>query len=337
VSANAVKFLILAAVLPVAVILSASVGRYGLPPATVAEIFASRIAPLTRHWTAQAETVVFDIRLPRIAAALLVGLALSTSGAAYQALFRNPLVSPDILGVSAGAGFGASIGLLLSYDPVTVQALAFAFGLMATLATYAVATRFGTAGDATLLLILAGIIIEMLFLSLQSAIKYVADPNNTLPAITYWLMGGLSSVNPHSVAIAAGPILAGFAVTMLLRWTLDIMTFGTEEARALGVNTTLIRGAVVLSATVMTACAVALSGVLGLLGLVIPHIARAWLGPSFSALIPGSALIGAILVLFMDDLARTLLSTELPLGVLAQIIGAPLFLVLLVRSRKGWR
>jgi iron complex transport system permease protein len=322
--------------LPVAVILSISVGRYGLPPGTVVEILASRIIPVARHWTDQAETVVFDIRLPRIAAALLVGLALSTSGAAYQAVFRNPLVSPDILGVSAGAGFGASIGLLLARDPVVVQALAFAFGLAATLATYLIATRFSRSGDATLLLILAGIIIEMLFLSLQSAVKYVADPDNTLPAITYWLMGGLSSVNTRAIAVAAGPILGGFAVIALLRWTLDIMTFGSEEARALGVNTRLVRAAVILSATVMTACAVALSGVIGLFGLVIPHVARAYLGPSFSVLIPGSALIGAIFILIMDDLARSLFSTELPLGVLAQIVGAPLFLFLLARSQKSW-
>ena len=175
-----------------------------------------------------------------------------------------------------------------------------------------------------------------MFTAFISAVKYVADPDNALPGITYWLLGGLSSVDGREVAIVAGPILAGFAVIILLRWKLDIMTFGDEEARALGVNTTLIRAAIIVSATLMTASAVAISGVVGLLGLIVPHMARAILGPSFSTLVPGSALLGALFVLVMDDLSRSLFKTEIPLGILTQIIGAPLFLVLLARSRRGW-
>lgn len=331
-----VKLSLLAAAIPIAVVLSVALGRYGLSPGTVIEIMASRLVDLPRHWTDQAETVVFDVRLPRIAAAMLVGLALSSSGAAYQALFRNPLVSPDVLGVSAGAGFGAAIAILTAAGPFGVEALAFVFGTIAVLSTYGIAARIGNAGAGALMLILSGIIIETLFTAFISAVKYVADPDNALPGITYWLLGGLSSVDGREVAVAAGPILAGFAVIMLLRWKLDIMTFGDEEARALGVNTRLIRVAIVLSATLMTASAVAISGVIGLLGLIVPHMARAILGPSFSTLVLGSGLLGALFVLVMDDLSRSLFKTEIPLGILTQIIGAPLFLVLLARSRRGW-
>lgn len=335
-SAGPTKLWVLAIAILVAFVLSFAIGRYAVSPMTTVEILASKIIAIPRHWTSQAETIVLDIRLPRIATAMLVGLALSTSGAAYQGLFRNPLVSPDILGVSAGAGFGASIGILFASGPLIVQALAFACGLLAVMSTYAVAARFGQTGETTLVLILSGIIIGALFSALISTIKYVADPDNTLPAITYWLMGGLSSVDASDVYVSAGPILAGFTVLMLLRWNLNVMAFGEEEARALGVNTTLVRSAVIVSATLMTASAVAISGVVGLVGLVVPHIARAYVGPNFSALIPGSALLGILFVLVMDNLARSLFTAELPLEVLTEIVGAPFFLFLLSRARRAW-
>jgi iron complex transport system permease protein len=335
-SSGSAKLWALAVAIAIAFILSFAIGRYAVSPATTLEILASRFVDIPRHWTSQAETIVLAIRLPRIVAALLIGLALSGSGAAFQGLFRNPLVSPDILGVSAGAGFGASMGILLAAGPAGVQALAFACGLAAVLSTYAVALRFGRAGETTLVLILSGIIIGALFSAFISAVKFVADPDNTLPAITYWLMGSLSSITADDVYVAAPPILVGFAVLMLLRWNLNIMAFGEEEARSLGVNTLLVRSAVIVSATLMTASAVAISGVIGLVGLIVPHIARAYVGPNFSVLIPGSALLGALFVVLMDNLARSLFSTELPLGVLTEIVGAPFFLFLLSRAGKGW-
>jgi iron complex transport system permease protein len=333
---GAAKLGILAFALLFAFILSFAIGRYVVHPATTVEIFASKVVDIPRHWTSQDETVVFNIRLPRIVAAMLVGLALSASGAAYQGLFRNPLVSPDILGVSAGAGFGASIGILFAAGPMVVQGLAFSCGLVAVLATYLIATRFGRDGETTLLLILSGVIIGALFSALIAAVKYVADPDNTLPAITYWLLGGLSSVDTGDVYLSIGPVLTGCAVLMLLRWNLNIMAFGEEEARTLGLNTRLLRTAVIVAATLMTGSAVAISGVVGLVGLVVPHIARAYVGPNFSMLIPGSALLGALFVLVMDNLARSLFSTEIPLGVLTELIGAPFFLFLLTRARQGW-
>jgi iron complex transport system permease protein len=335
-SAGSAKLWILAIAILIAFIFSFAIGRYAVSPMTTVEVLASKIVDIPRHWTSQAQTIVLDIRLPRIAAAMLVGLALSASGAAYQGLFRNPLVSPDILGVSAGAGFGASIGILFASGPFVVQGLAFGCGLLAVLSTYAVAARFGEAGETTLILILSGIIIGALFSAFISTIKYIADPDNTLPAITYWLMGGLSAVDADDVYVSAGPILLGFTILMVLRWNLNVMAFGEEEARALGVNTMLVRSAVIVAATLMTASAVAISGVIGLVGLVVPHIARAYVGPNFSALIPGSALLGALLIMVMDNLARSLFATELPLGVLTEIIGAPFFLFLLTRARRGW-
>lgn len=327
---------ILAAAILTAVILSFAVGRFAVSPVTVVEILVSRVVEMPRDWPLQAETIVLAIRLPRIGAALLVGLGLSAAGAAFQGLFRNPLVSPDILGVSAGAGFGASLGILMSSGPMGVQALAFGCGLLAVLTTYAIALRFGRAGETALILILSGIIIGALFSAFISAIKFVADPDNTLPAITYWLMGSLSSVDANDVYISAGPIFAGFILLMSLRWNLNIMAFGEEEARSLGVNTRLVRSAVIFAATLMTAATVAISGVIGLVGLIVPHIARAYVGPNFSVLIPGSALLGALFVVLMDNLARSVFSTELPLGVLTEIVGAPFFLYLLSKAGQVW-
>lgn len=323
------------AILAVA-ILSCGFGRYAVPPVTVVEIMASRLLGSPAHWLPQAETVVMTVRLPRIMAAMLVGMALSASGAAYQGLFRNPLVSPDILGVSAGAGLGASTAILFGFGPAGVQVAAFALALVAVLATYAIASRSDSGNGSVLLLILSGIVIGAFFTALISAIKYIADPDNALMAITYWLLGGLSSVGGASLLAAAVPILVGFAVLMALRWNLDVMVFGEEEARALGVNTAVIRAAIILAATLMTGAAVAISGVVGLVGLVVPHMARAMFGPNFSILIPGSALLGALFVLVMDDIARTALAMELPLGVLTEIVGAPVFLFLLNRSRRAW-
>jgi iron complex transport system permease protein len=332
----AAKLWILAAAIPIAVVLSFAIGRIAVSPTTAMQILVSRIFEIPKNWPEQAETIVLVIRLPRIGAALLIGLGLSAAGAAFQGLFRNPLVSPDILGVSAGAGFGASLGILISLGPMGVQALAFGCGLLAVLSTYAVALRFGRAGETALILILSGIIIGALFSAFISAIKFVADPDNTLPAITYWLMGSLSSVDAVDVYAAAGPILAGFILLMSLRWNLNIMAFGEGEARSLGVNTRLVRSAIIFAATLMTAATVAISGVVGLVGLVVPHIARAYVGPNFSALIPGSALLGALFVVLMDNLARSLFSSELPLGVLTEIVGAPFFLFLLSRAGQVW-
>jgi len=316
--------------------LSFIVGGYYIEPVSVLGILLSKIIHVRQFWTSETEMVVMKIRLPRIAAALLVGAALSTSGAAYQGLFRNPMVSPGILGVAAGAGFGAALGMLFSFDIAGVQITAFCFGLLAVTITYLISAWMGKSGDSLLVMVLAGIIISTLFSSFLSLIKYVADPNSTLPAITYWLMGSLASVRMSDVYGALLPILAGIVILILLRWQLNVMTFGEEEAKALGIYTGKLRLLVILCATMMTAASVSISGEIGLVGLIVPHFARLLFGPNYKTLMPVSALMGAMFLLIVDDFARTICTAEIPLGIITSIIGAPFFLYLLINTRRGW-
>ncbi|MDF2873524.1 MAG: putative transporter permease protein [Sporomusa sp.] len=335
-SAESIKLSILIMVLAAIFFLSFLVGRYPIAPDIALGILLSKIIHLTPFWTEDLEIVMLKIRLPRIMAAILVGAALSAAGAAYQGMFRNPMVSPGILGVTAGASFGAALAILLSLDAVGIQLAAFAFGLLAVTTTYLITLWLGKKGETILVMILAGIIIGTLFTSFVSLIKYVADPNDALPAITYWLMGSLASVNDRDVYLAAVPIVAGLFVLTLLRWNLNVMSFGDEEAKALGVNTVRLRIIVVVCATMVTASAVAISGVIGLVGLVVPHLSRLLVGPNYKILLPVSIVMGSIFMLLVDDLARTMFSVEVPLGILTSIIGAPFFLYLLLHTRKGW-
>jgi len=316
--------------------LSLAIGRFTVPVGTVAAILLSRLVSLPHYWSPEAETVLFTLRLPRILAAMLVGSALSVSGAAYQGMFRNPMVSPDLLGVSAGAGFGAALGMLLGFNRVSIQLCAFGCGLAAVGITYAVGVLLARKGEPVLTMILGGIIIGTLFTSFVSIIKFLADPYNTLPAITFWLMGSLASISLPDLSVAAGPILTGTLVLTALRWRLNVMSFGDEEARALGVRTGPLRLAVIVCATLMTATAVSISGIVGLVGLVVPHLARLLVGPNYTHLIPVSLVLGAIFLLAVDDLARVLFTVEIPLGIVTSLIGAPFFLYLLVNTRKGW-
>jgi iron complex transport system permease protein len=266
---------------------------------------------------------------------MLVGMALSVSGAAYQGMFRNPLVSPDILGASAGAGFGAALGILLSLNILNIQLLAFGFGSAAVFLVYLISGRIKR-GDPTLVLVLTGILIGTVFTSLISIIKFVADPYDKLPAITFWLMGSLASINTTDIAIAVVPILFGGVMLFLLRWRLNTLSFGEEEARTLGVNTGRTRFVIIVSATLMTAAAVSIAGMIGWIGLVVPHLARAVVGPNHKVLIPAAAIMGSTFLLLVDDIARIVTPLELPLGVMTSLIGAPLFIYLLASTRKGW-
>lgn len=315
---------------------SLAIGRYPIPLDGLLGLLASKLIPLAPHWTPEAETVVMQIRLPRILAAILVGAALAVSGSAYQGLFRNPMVSPGILGVSAGASLGAAIAILLGYGMLGIQTLAFSFGLLAVAMTWAIGASLGRRGDPVLVTVLAGIIIGTLFTAFVSLVKFVADPYDTLPTITFWLMGSLASIDLPDLALAALPILAGMAVLNALGWTLNVLCFGDEEARALGLETRRWRLLVILAATLVTAAAIAISGIVGLVGLIVPHLARLLVGPDHRFLIPVSALIGGGFLLLVDDLARSLFEVEIPLGIVTSIIGAPFFLLLLKRSQRGW-
>jgi iron complex transport system permease protein len=311
------------------------VGRFPVAPGTVLAVLASQILPIDQFWPIESATIVLKIRLPRILAAMLVGSALSTSGAAYQGIFKNPMVSPDILGVAAGASFGAALAIYFGLGEIGIQATAFAGGLLAVTATFFVATWRRGPGESVLILVLGGILVGTVFQAFVSLIKFLADPGNTLPAITFWLMGSLASIGVRDLSMAAPPVLVGLMVLTLLRWRLNVMSFGDEEARALGVDAGRMRLVVIVCSTMMTAAAVAISGVIGLVGLVVPHLARMLVGPNYQTLLPTCTVMGALFLLMVDDLARGVTAGEIPLGILTSLIGAPFFFVLLINSRKG--
>ncbi|MCB0059013.1 MAG: iron ABC transporter permease [Hyphomicrobiaceae bacterium] len=283
----------------------------------------------------QADTVLLSIRLPRVLASVLVGAALAAAGAAYQGLFRNPLVSPDILGVSTGAGLGAVLGIFLSLPVAGIQLLAFAGGL-ATVALVYVIGALVQNREPVLVLVLAGVVVGSLAGAAISLLKILADPYDQLPAIVFWLLGSLSSVRGAEIWSAAPLVLLGLIPLVLLRWRINVLSLGDEEAKALGVEAGRLRLIVIAAATLMTASVVAVAGVIGWIGLVIPHLARMLVGPNFNRLLPAALVMGGGYMLLIDTLARTIAAIEIPLGVLTAIIGAPFFLWLLARGQEGW-
>jgi len=313
--------------------------RHGAHPLSWADL-GLLVAP--EHFEATAtvkphivRTLVWDIRLPRVLAALLIGGGLSIAGASYQGIFRNALVSPDILGASSGAALGAALGLLLNLSIIWVQALAFLLGLIAVSITCLLGTLFCN-GHSTLRLVLTGMVTGNLFVAGLSIIKSVADPYDTLPAITFWLMGSLSGVKWSDLQLLLPPILAGVTLLLILRWKLNVMSFSEEEAKSIGISVTRIRILTLVSATLISSVTVAVGGLVGWVGLLVPHMARFMVGPNNRDLLPVSLLLGGIYLLWADNLARWSFRTEFPLSVVTCICGAPVFLALLSRARKGW-
>ena len=324
----------LLATILVALILAASlIGAY---PLTLPEMLAA-IGRWLTHAPAQGQidTVLFEVRLPRVFAAVLVGAAIAAAGAAYQTLFRNPLVSPDILGVSTGAGLGAVLGIFLSLPVAGIQLSAFVVGLATVGLVYAIGSVVH-GREPILVLVLAGVVVGSLAGAVISLLKILADPYDQLPAIVFWLLGSLSAIRKGEVWAAAPLVLLGLVPLILLRWRINVLSLGDEEAKALGVDAGRLRLLVVAAATLMTASVVAISGVIGWVGLVIPHIARMLVGPSFDRLLPTAMLLGASYLLLVDTLARTMARIEVPIGILTAAIGAPFFLWLLARGREGW-
>ena len=320
----------------VIVVVAFAIGRYPVPLFDLLHILWSWAGGAPHGLDGTLETVVLQIRGPRVIAAVLVGAALAAAGAAYQNLFRNPLVSPDILGVSAGAAVGAILGIFLSLGVVAIQSMAFAGGLAAVGMVYLVA-RAVRGHDPLLVLVLAGVVLGALLGACVALMKYLADPYNQLPAITYWLLGSLASTDSRDMWVAAPLLLAGLLPLWLLRWRINVLSLDDEEARALGVSAGRIRLMVIVAATLMTSSAVAISGVIGWIGLVIPHFARLLTGPDFSRLLPVSVLLGAGFLVAVDTLARSIANIEVPLGVLTAFVGTPLFLWQLATARKGWQ
>nr|WP_321305767.1 iron ABC transporter permease [uncultured Sphaerochaeta sp.] len=311
------------------------VGRY---PISIKDIFTVIVAKLLQrdHGLSNSlDTILFNIRIPRILAAILVGAALATSGAAYQGIFKNPLVSPDILGASAGAGFGAALAIIFSFGILGIQIFSFLFALITVSLTYFISIHFKKS-DTTLILILTGILTGTLFSSLTSLLKYIADPYEKLPAITIWLMGSLTRIRIEDIKSLLIPFALGLVPLLAIRWRLNVMAFGDEEAQALGIDTKRIRFITITTATILTASVVAISGVIGWVGLLVPHIARLIVGPNYRSLLPASLLLGSAYMITVDTLARILFPMEIPLGILTSIIGAPVFLYLLSKTKRGW-
>ncbi|MEG1448701.1 MAG: iron ABC transporter permease [Oscillospiraceae bacterium] len=324
-------------VLPISIfIVSFFLGKYGISPSEFSGVFMGKIndiftgSPLKIDGSV--ETVIFKIRLPRLIAATLVGAALSVAGVAYQGMFKNPLVSPDILGASAGAGFGASLAITLSLSLGGIQLYAFVFSIIAVMLVYF--TSKIMKNNQILGLVLAGMLIGNLFSSFTSFLKFIADPNDKLPSITFWLMGGLSSIGYDEIVSAGIPIIVGIIPLIFLRWRINILTFGDEEARAMGINTKRLRFIVIFCATLITAASVSISGMIGWIGLVVPHISRMIVGPNYKILLPTTIAIGASYLLIVDNLARLLSTVEIPLGILTSIVGAPFFLFLILHRRR---
>ncbi len=310
-------------------------GKYAISPQDIARVILARLTGTASGVPATVETVVWNVRLPRVLCGLVAGAALSAAGAVYQGLFRNPLVSPDILGVSAGASLGAVLGIFLSLPVIAIQGLSFAGGLAAVALVYAIGA-LARGRDPTLVLVLAGIAVGALLGSCISLLKVLADPYNQLPAITFWLLGSLASVSRGDFLSVLPAMVLGLVPMVLLRWRMNLMTLEDEEARALGVETARTRLVLIAASTLMTSAAVSISGIIGWIGLLIPHIARALVGPDFSKLLPASLILGGCYLTLMDTLARSA-SVEIPLGILTAAVGAPFFLwLLLMTSRRGW-
>ncbi|WP_411683150.1 FecCD family ABC transporter permease [Clostridium thailandense] len=325
------------AILPIlAILISLVLGRYSISLPEFFNAILSKVFGLNTGVSNTIETVLFNVRIPRILSALMVGAALAVAGATYQGLFKNPMVSPDILGASAGAGFGAAFGILLSFNAFGIQISAFLFGLAAVTITYLISMIIGRGNNATLVLVLTGMVVAALFSSFISITKYVADPYEKLPAITFYLMGGLDSVSMKDIKILIIPLIVGVIPLILLRWQLNVLSFGDEESKSLGIDTSKLRVIIILCSTLITAGAVSVSGMIGWIGLIIPHIARMVVGPNFKVLLPASLFIGSTFLLLVDDIARCAFSIEIPLGILTSLIGAPFFIYLLIKGRRGW-
>ena len=311
-------------------LLSFVVGRYGVPLGQVVRILLSGVLPLEQTWTDNMAIAVLNVRLPRILLACLVGCGLSAAGTGYQTVFQNPMAAPDILGASSGACFGAALAIMTGQSAVMITVFAFLASLLSVALVYLVGNH--TRGNRVVNLLLAGIMVGSLFSACTAYIKLVADPTNQLPQITYWLMGSLSGTRMGTVRFAAVCMAVGLVPLLLLRWRMNLLTLSPDEARAMGVHTERLRLAVILSSTVLTAAAVSVSGMIGWVGLVIPHLSRRIVGSDCRRLMPMSCLFGAAFLLLVDNMARCLTATEIPIGILTAFVGAPFFIYLMVRG-----
>lgn len=311
---------------------SLMLGRYPIAPLDAVRMLFSQLIPIDKTWTDQAQTLFFQVRLPRILLSCLVGCGLATAGAAYQGAFQNPLVSSDVLGASQGAALGAAIALLLGASSFVVTLMAFAFSLCALTLVLLMSRK--KRGDQVLTVILVGIMVSSLASAGVSFTKLVADPTNQLPSITYWLMGSLTSTTLRDFLFALPLVLSGLVVLFVLRWRINLLTLGDDEARAMGVDARRMRLCIMVFATLITAACVSVSGMIGWVGLIVPHFVRLLAVCNYKVLIPLSMVFGAIFLLLIDNLSRLIYTAEIPIGILTAFIGAPLFLYLILKRQE---
>ena len=309
------SFLII--ILILCILLSIFLGRFFISPKMFFDVLSDSIKGVENNPIES--SIIFELRIPRIIMNILVGAGLSISGVAFQGIFQNPLVSPDVISVSSGSAFGAVLAILL-------------FGILSVVITYSLSKVRGE--SSVLSLILSGMVITALFSSLISLVKYTADPYDKLPAITYWLMGSFSSSSYNNIKIAIFPIISGIMILYFLRWRINILSLGDEEVKALGMNPVYIRAIIIIAVTIITATCVTLTGIIGWVGLLIPHICRMYIGADNIKLIPTSCIMGAIFMLIIDGIARTATSSEIPIGILTSLIGAPFFIIIFKKYRS---
>ena len=323
------------AVLIAGLLLAFTVGRYPVSLADLLNVLSAKLTGQTTEASPAVQNVILQVRGPRVLAAALVGAALAVAGTAFQGLFRNPLVSPDILGASSGAALGAVIGIFFSLGVVAIQAFAFVGGLLAVAAVYVIGSAV-SARDPILVLVLTGVVVGALLGAGVGLVKYLADPYNQLPAMTFWLLGSLAAANVSDLLPLFGPVALGSIVLLALRWRMNVMSLPEEEARSLGVATGPLRIVIVAAATLTTSASVATAGIIGWVGLVVPHLARSLVGPDFARLLPTAAILGGGYLLVIDTLARTVAEVEIPLGILTAVVGTPFFIWLLASMQRTW-
>lgn len=328
-------FVIAIVVLIAGLLLAFTVGRYPVSMSELMQVLVAKASGGHANVSPAVESVILQVRGPRVLAAVMVGAALAVAGTAFQGLFRNPLVSPDILGASSGAALGAVIGIFFSLGVFAIQFLAFVGGLIAVAAVYLIGSAV-RARDPILVLVLTGVVVGALLGAGVGLVKYLADPYNQLPAMTFWLLGSLSATGVSDLLPLFGPVAVGTLVLLALRWRMNVMSLPEEEARALGVATGPLRIVIVAAATLTTSASVATAGIIGWVGLVVPHLARSLVGPDFARLMPAAAILGGGYLLLIDTLARTMAEVEIPLGILTAVVGTPFFIWLLASMQRNW-
>ena len=324
---------ILLIILPIiTAVLALGIGRYLISPSDVVAAIVGRFTG-NSGLSDMVVNTVWNLRIPRILLALLVGAGLSAAGCAFQSLFANPLATPDTLGVASGASFGAALGILLGLDLLGMQLTSFFMGALAVALTWL--GGFGK-GKGLSSVVLSGIMMGSLFNALVSLVKYVADAETQLPAITYWLMGGLNTAGYQSLKFGAPPIIFGIVVLYLIRWRMNLLPLSEDEVKSSGINIYVLRTITIVCATMMTASCVSMCGQVGWVGLLIPHMCRMKFGSNHLSLIPASISFGAVFMVIVDTVARTMTAAEIPVSILTAIVGAPFFIILM-RKSGGWQ